>query len=603
MNQFYRFAELCEKFKKIADKNQYVYHIKSKEFVGKTIYSLNQIKNIDPKIYKKSIAKYKNRMDHITTKIDLLDCTWADVVNLSTLNPIKIFELASILGNKNYKYNDGVEIWQIPISNLKNTEFCYYDDNVSDKSKKAYKKIKLDNYKELDFVPTETVKYFVECVESNEDPLIFASVPHLLVKDKVSLANAKKLTFRPLKTAKVYSYFEKKADIPSWMPEDIKNHPDILYTANKIEKEMGVDDFREKVNINIGDTSENEENIQNISEDMFNQFEKAIDALSDDIKVDFLQQIIDIGLENFQKYLSVNIFEKTIVSEDKKIKIQSGQKVTSVYNFVKNLVTDDIKIKNLEDLNGFKKFTTKKDKEFFVVFSTNPVDLLTMSARSEWSTCQNIFDNSNIMRGSAIGSAVSKHIGIIYLTNEKDFYGKGEEMLFRSLVRLIVDEDGSNALFVDELKPDENETVSNIFKTCLRKHTKTPVFSNYFSPGFSLPKSENDEEYEPIETSYHDSNYTRALDLDDFEIIEKLERYSRKNRNIILDSVDASYWFLLKLFRELNDSNIDLIYDFKDLIREIYKKHSNDKRIQELISNEFLEDYLRDIMQNVIYEM
>jgi len=48
-------------YKYAKEDGKYVYHMKSKEFKGDKILSLNKIKETNPKVYKKSILKYKNR--------------------------------------------------------------------------------------------------------------------------------------------------------------------------------------------------------------------------------------------------------------------------------------------------------------------------------------------------------------------------------------------------------------------------------------------------------------------------------------------------------------------------------------------------------------
>ena len=120
-----------DEIKKIALKNaNYVYHIKSKDFKGDKIYSLNKMKDINNEIYKKSLKKYKNRMDELKCHIDMLDCTWADCVNLSTVNPIKILTLLHLIGADGWEDDIGKEVYQIPIKNLKNSDCCIFDDNI-----------------------------------------------------------------------------------------------------------------------------------------------------------------------------------------------------------------------------------------------------------------------------------------------------------------------------------------------------------------------------------------------------------------------------------------------------------------------------------------
>lgn len=185
----------CNEFLKNATKEKYLYHIKTDNFSGSEIYSLNKVKETDESKYNNYIKKYKGREDHITTKIKKLDCTWADVVNLSTINPFKIFMLTNILGIKNHKYNENKEIICIPISKLKNKEFCYYDDNISEKSDKAYSNFKISSYKETEFIPDKTVKYFLDCLKQDEDPLAFAYIKHVLVKDSINIKGCKVIKF------------------------------------------------------------------------------------------------------------------------------------------------------------------------------------------------------------------------------------------------------------------------------------------------------------------------------------------------------------------------------------------------------------------------
>ncbi len=188
-----------EKISKELNRDKYFYHLKSERFNGKIIYPLSTLKEKDNKVYKQSIKKYKDREDQLTTKIDILDCEWQDCINLSTLNPAKIFEVAFLLGLKNYEYDIGREILRFPISCLKNKKFCLYDDNKNFKKPEAYSNISIKSYKELEFVPSETIKYFAECKDKDEDPLIFSNIPHILLKDELNISEAEVIKYEPNK--------------------------------------------------------------------------------------------------------------------------------------------------------------------------------------------------------------------------------------------------------------------------------------------------------------------------------------------------------------------------------------------------------------------
>lgn len=177
-------------------KNQFIYHIKNPSFKGKYIYPLSELQTIYPDLYKKEMKKYKGRENHPNIKINILDTSWKDCVNFSTLSPIKIFQLEQLLGVPGYKNIHDVDIFKFDIKDLKNMEMCLYDDNKSPRKDEAYKKININTYKETDFIPTATIKYFVKSKEKNEYPLLFGNVPHVLIKGSIPINKADIINFK-----------------------------------------------------------------------------------------------------------------------------------------------------------------------------------------------------------------------------------------------------------------------------------------------------------------------------------------------------------------------------------------------------------------------
>ncbi len=111
------------------------------------------------------------------------------------MNPIKIFQLEELLGIPGYKNGENCEVLQFRLSDLEG-DYCLYDDNKSAKKNEAYRNTSPSSYKETQFVPPETVKYFAECKMKDELPLIFGNVPHLLFKGKIDISTAKILKFQ-----------------------------------------------------------------------------------------------------------------------------------------------------------------------------------------------------------------------------------------------------------------------------------------------------------------------------------------------------------------------------------------------------------------------
>jgi len=185
-----KLAKLADKFAAIT-KYQYLYHIRSPDFKGKFLYPLSELAEIDKRLYNKSFNKYKGREDWINREIPLLNCKATDVVNLSTINPIKLFAVEILL---NIEKIEDKQIFKIPTSILKNQEFVLfsYDKDLNYK----YKKQNINAYKECIHVPLDTVEHYIESKKNKESPLIFEYVPHVLVKGKVDISTAELIDFK-----------------------------------------------------------------------------------------------------------------------------------------------------------------------------------------------------------------------------------------------------------------------------------------------------------------------------------------------------------------------------------------------------------------------
>lgn len=170
---------------------EYVYHFKPPSFKGKYIYPLSSLEEVYPTIYKDEVSKYeKGRSKELDECITVLDATWRDVVNLSTLNPIKILATAKLLGNK----VDSAEVFKIPISNLRGMKFCLFTD-FDGKEKFEMQTIK--SYKEEYNIPLPTIEHFIKSREDKSKPLIFEHIPHILVAHEIDVSNVDILKFYP----------------------------------------------------------------------------------------------------------------------------------------------------------------------------------------------------------------------------------------------------------------------------------------------------------------------------------------------------------------------------------------------------------------------
>lgn len=164
--------------------------------IGTKLVPLSKLKDYSKSEYNKNNEKYIGRSNLKQKEILLLDCNWDDVVFFSMLDPRIIFAALELLGLLDKKKNI---ILKFPIKVLKNKTFCSYQEC---KDKEIFKKINIHSYKELHEIPIDTIQYFIDCVKSGEDPLIFSNIPHLLLKDELSISLGEEIEYKSI------SYFK-----------------------------------------------------------------------------------------------------------------------------------------------------------------------------------------------------------------------------------------------------------------------------------------------------------------------------------------------------------------------------------------------------------
>lgn len=169
---------------------EYFYHLLPASLKGNILYPLSTLKDIHPILAKSYIKSYKDRTSLLNKQIKILDCVWQDVLFCSAVNPILIFSALDLLGLLD---ENPPTILQFPITALRNTDFCFYQE-IS--GKHIFDKETVAAYQEEFTLPVETVKYFASCIKSKESPLIFASVPHILIKGSLDIKLSKELHYK-----------------------------------------------------------------------------------------------------------------------------------------------------------------------------------------------------------------------------------------------------------------------------------------------------------------------------------------------------------------------------------------------------------------------
>lgn len=390
-------------------------------------------------------------------------------------------------------------------------------------------------------------------------------------------------------------YLKAVLKLPEWAPDWVKSHPDIQKVPETIEKDLKVKDYEEEINFNEGESKlklseQNKPFTEKIltllktyslflksiigGDKKFEQYHNKKYTTDDLNQLNILINIIIFPEQNFTNMIERNKVTESITKG--KFKISSGQKFTNVYLYLRKLLNDVFvnfpSLPDLKEIEEFKKYSPSKNKKYTLVFSTKPEDVLRMSSSNNWTSCMDIFGGEDNRGGGthknkSIGATLAKNIGIIYLTDKEIYNNLGYKMIYRSLVKLIVNQDTKEeCLFIDKCYPEDKQAIKNIFKESLSKRYSKVLINQDIKniKDYYYKKDDNYEQYKITERPYHDTDFNE-------------QSTSPKISNIIqsITNITDFYDFLdrfINLFRY--QENIELITyeELRELVRHIFNR-------------------------------
>ena len=330
--------------------------------------------------------------------------------------------------------------------------------------------------------------------------------------------------------------------MPEWVHQDpfLKK---VDYLSN-VEKRIPVADFSETFE-------------SSIKIDITNEIRSLIEKIDAYDAAEFLQPLLD-QLKSFE-YTTIKIPDSVRLSysdDSGYSKTISFQKDTSLVKILQNLneriskidpyfeLVDESIINDLLILNNKTDYSQEVDK---VVFSTSPKDVLAMSSRSDWTSCQDLFKGA--AKEQAIHAAINKYTGIIYVTSGSDYMGRGERMVLRSLVFYLVNQEtGEKALHLPKVYPPQYNITKwkDFFKNMLEKHSGMRVLTaDEINTDYVLPISDG--------VPYLDTkiNVMKDISVDDFDLVKK---YMSKDPNILKDLSSESNGLQMLVIQKNSDA-------------------------------------------------
>lgn len=316
-------------------------------------------------------------------------------------------------------------------------------------------------------------------------------------------------------------------DYPDWLRDDYKKE---LEAIEKIEKHPLLKDFRDKLS-----NDEIQMIIGNTPKDYEKSLLRALEVAFDEFCFRFRKNPkYKAEIDIIDDYACMDLIHKLTDLRNNKITHHNKTKPTKLvkfYNYINNIFIKEgfsdyaEEFKNLPGaIDWDRRFAGGINVGYDLVFTTNPSDILGMSSRNQWRSCQDLRPDSRWLDSTgwhAVSSCESKYVGIIYVTDGSDFEGRGEKMLYRSTVYLLrkIENPDEYGIFIAKVYPGESPNeldIKRIFLLHLKKNLGVdPIWENPANDyGYVM------EEKNPTMTPYFDSHVNRIYSKE--YVIEKI---------------------------------------------------------------------------------
>jgi len=257
---------------------------------------------------------------------------------------------------------------------------------------------------------------------------------------------------------------------------------------------------------------------------LVNEFMTCIDPHS--------KEVMDEAIKTEDSKISLRVM-KDISNTNGKIAFRKGEALFRAFGKIgEKCGTLGVPFTALDTTDQFKVFSKENipNKEFAIVFSAGGQegawDILTMSMRAQWHSCQRW---EGEYPRCLIGSILSKFVGVMYLTSgvmndatEKNGNraNLGTKMMRRSVVRYAIDaDDNKPCIVIDKMYPDLDKDILKAFMESIKARTKLAV---YYAPDAAnanimrhvyMPSEQIREEVMEREWSYQDTPIKSKTDL------------------------------------------------------------------------------------------
>jgi hypothetical protein len=177
----------------------FVYHLRSPDMRGTTLYPLDDLRVHHPDVYEREREKYRGRESVLEFAVPHLGVAWANTVNLSGLDPSLLVAARRRLGVPFSRLLER-RVVRIPVERIEGTPAVVYDsathwlnsspgeDVPATPPSDEFSPFDPATYRELTEVPARHEEYLLRQKERGELALGFVFIRHVLVAGPVDLS-------------------------------------------------------------------------------------------------------------------------------------------------------------------------------------------------------------------------------------------------------------------------------------------------------------------------------------------------------------------------------------------------------------------------------
>ena len=172
------------------DRTSYIYHEVPHGMIGKIIYPLDHLKQINGDAYLKAAAKYQGRERQMDFVIPKLNCLWNGVVHCLPIHPDLLYKAMISYGLN----PESSEWYKIDPRTIKDAQFMLYSFKTNPYYQidpDEFQIISIEDYQEIGEVPQKALDWYRKLANrGGEIRLRFRYVPHFLVKGVIEISKA-----------------------------------------------------------------------------------------------------------------------------------------------------------------------------------------------------------------------------------------------------------------------------------------------------------------------------------------------------------------------------------------------------------------------------